>query len=261
MSRPGLSEVATRWRKDRDLQAVLGAVVFIALGIGVVWFVKNHVGIKGDAVLISVLLLPALLYLAISGRLSEISGPGGVGAKFRATGAAPVHGDIQPTIDLQEVPKGGPQLLQTLRPHLADGRPRVLTFKLDGTAFFTPVMVREYMALLGATRGANLVAFVGADDRVHGYMRAERFAALVRADAAGEMVQRLNAPDAAQQLALLPGVVTKSLTVGTSNTEALRIMTDYRLNVALIVDRDGHIAGVIERVQLISTMLLAAAPQ
>jgi hypothetical protein len=39
------------------------------------------------------------------------------------------------------------------------------------------------------------------------------------------------------------------------------IMTDYRLNVALIVDRDGHIAGVIERVQLISTMLLAATQQ
>jgi CBS domain-containing protein len=59
----------------------------------------------------------------------------------------------------------------------------------------------------------------------------------------------------------LPGLVTKTLTVGTSNTEALRTMTDYRLSVALIVDRDGHIAGVIERVQLISTMLLAAAPQ
>jgi hypothetical protein len=184
MSRPGLSQAVTRWRKARDLQAVLGAVVFIVLGVGVVWFVKDHVGIKGDAVLICVLLLPALLYLAISGRLSEVSGPGGVGAKFRATGAAPVHGDIQPTIDLQEVPKGGPQLLQTLRPHLADGRPRVLTFKLDGRAVFTPVMVREYVDLLGATRGANLVAFLGADDRVHGYMQAERFAAIVRADPA-----------------------------------------------------------------------------
>jgi hypothetical protein len=95
MSRPGLSEAVTRWRKARDLQAVLGAVMFIVLGIGVVWFVKNHVGIKGDAVLICVLLLPALLYLAISGRLSEISGSGGVGAKFRATGAL----NVAPIVD------------------------------------------------------------------------------------------------------------------------------------------------------------------
>jgi CBS domain-containing protein len=250
--------VTAKLRQARDLWAFLGTVVFIAMGVGVIWFVKDQVGIKGDAVLISVLLLPALLYLAISGRLTEITGPGGIGAKFRAAATTRVRGEIQPTKELQQVPKGGLHDLEKLKPQLSDERPLVLTFKLDQTSDFGLGAIKSYLSVLKSTRGFGVVVFVDANDKVLGYVTAERFSALMDSDAATNIVERLNDQSAHDRLADLPGIVTTTIPVGANNSEALGTMTEHRLDVAVIVDRDQRLSGVIDREQLIATMLLAA---
>jgi len=44
--------VAAWWARADWFRAFLGTVAFVAVGVGVIWFVKDHLGIKGDAVLI-----------------------------------------------------------------------------------------------------------------------------------------------------------------------------------------------------------------
>jgi len=209
-------------------------------------------------VLISLLLLPALLYLAISGRLTEITGPGGVGAKFRASASTTVRGAIQPTQNLQQVDKGGLNDLEAIKPQLSDERPLVLKFNLRAGSNFDLGSIRSYLLVLRASRGFGVVAFVDAEGKLLGYVTAQRFDALMNSDAAYNVVEQLNGQTADDPLTGL-GVVTATIPVGASNAEALATMTEQQLKIAAITDRNKTLVGVIEREQLVATMLLAAA--
>src|SRR5277367_1993333 len=175
---PGMRHTITAWwRSSSDVRAVVWAGVAVALGIGVVWLVNNEVGIKEGAVLVTVLLLPTVVYFAMSGRLSEISLPGGGGAKFRAAATAQVQGRIQPIAPI-EVEKGPLASLDELERQLSDDRPQVLTFKLDGRTFNAEV-VRKYLDKLTAGRRLTLVVFLDVEGQVVGYISAEKFSALM----------------------------------------------------------------------------------
>lgn len=65
----------------KEAQAIGLSVLFLALGLFTVWFIKTALGIQGDAVFVSLCLVPILAYLIISGRLSEFRA-GGLEAKF-----------------------------------------------------------------------------------------------------------------------------------------------------------------------------------
>src|SRR6266702_2705852 len=69
-------------RKQRWLLSVVLVAAVLGLGVLLTWLVVERMGIHGGAVAVSCLLLPALVVLAFTGRLSEISA-GGVTARFR----------------------------------------------------------------------------------------------------------------------------------------------------------------------------------
>lgn len=246
------------WRRANDVRATLGAVIFLAIGVGVAWFAKDEVGISGDAVLITVLLLPAVVYLAISGRLSEVSLPGGGGAKFRAAATTPVAINIEPTQGLVPVVKRATGELSDLKASLPDDRPIVLTVT-QGNHFSKEALL-EYLDVLSVKRGFKVVAILGSDTTAIGSMPAELFTTLLGSDTtAKDLVERLNDHDP-QRIALIRGIVTTLVPVGTTASNALRTMTEERLDAALIVDSERRVVGVAERDQVLSEMLLAAAP-
>jgi CBS domain-containing protein len=248
------------WWRSSDVRAVLWAGVAVAFGIGVVWLVNSEVGIKEGAVLVTVLLLPTAVYFAMSGRLSEISLPGGGGAKFRATATAQVEGRIQPIVPI-EVEKGPLASLQELERQLSDDRPQVLTFKFDGRTFNSEV-VRMYLDKLMAGRRLTLVVFLDIEEQVIGYISAKRFSALMHSfGESQDLAERLTTRSRDRKRTVdLPGVLTTTLRIDATNSEALRTMAEHNLDAVLIVDRERRIAGVVERDQLIATMLLAATP-
>jgi hypothetical protein len=245
--------------------AVALSLLFVAVGIGVLWFAKDVAELDEDAVLVSLLLLPMLLYLALSGRLAEVTGPGGVSAKFREAASAPAHSALKhlsPGDPFLEVPKMDLQMLRQRQPQLAaDDRPIVFTFTLGagGPQYGYPEVL-GYTDVLAATGRFLLVALLDSDGRLLAYMSARRFQTLVRSQAGSQFVADLNAPDAHQHLLVTPGVATDTLRAGASNAEALRLMTDKDLEALVLVDDSGQLSGVVERERVVADMLLAATP-
>lgn len=70
-------------RKGQDGLAIIVACGSLAAGVALVC-VLNWLGVKEQAVIVALLLLPLLVYGTVSGRISELTGPGGWGAKFAA---------------------------------------------------------------------------------------------------------------------------------------------------------------------------------
>ncbi len=79
----------------KELRPLLFSLLFLGLGVFVLW-VANYLlqhdpaTSMGDVVFVSLLVMPILIYAIISGSLTELKGPGGVGATFNAVATAPV---------------------------------------------------------------------------------------------------------------------------------------------------------------------------
>src|SRR5437763_10438672 len=96
----------------RDAGALAVALLFLLLGLGAIVAVKKIGGITDGVVLASALILPAILYLLISGRVSELKGPGGLEVSISEVANRSIHvegsgGDIALAYEqVSEVPKG-----------------------------------------------------------------------------------------------------------------------------------------------------------
>jgi hypothetical protein len=73
---------APRLAVSRDVWAIILAVVFIGLGLFVLEMSKTMLGTAGDAVYITLLLSPILIYSIATGRVKEFRGPGGTALTF-----------------------------------------------------------------------------------------------------------------------------------------------------------------------------------
>ena len=63
---------------DRDLTALGAAILFVALGLVAIYVVVQVAEVEDGAVLAALLIVPAVLYLLLSGRVSESKGPAGL---------------------------------------------------------------------------------------------------------------------------------------------------------------------------------------
>jgi hypothetical protein len=77
----------------------LVTTIVLAAGLGLLWLTKTVVGIEGDAVFIALLLVPVIVYLAMTDRLQSFSF-GGASAVFRGLeevqgGVDRLHGTVQ----------------------------------------------------------------------------------------------------------------------------------------------------------------------
>src|SRR5436305_2496665 len=62
----------------RDLVALVVALLFVALGFAGIYIVAKVADVKDGAVLASLMIVPAVLYLLLSGRVSDLKGPAGL---------------------------------------------------------------------------------------------------------------------------------------------------------------------------------------
>lgn len=68
-------------RQQQDRLAIIVACGSLLGGVLLV-YVLNRLGVKEQAVIVALLFLPLLMYGIVSGRISELTAPGGWGAKF-----------------------------------------------------------------------------------------------------------------------------------------------------------------------------------
>ena len=106
---------------------VILLVVFGFLGM---WLAQMS-GMQGEAVFVALLIVPALVYVIISGKLEELKGPGGLEAKFVRAVAKPINAEgamLGPTVlEIQNVAKEGMSRLMHDQRSLDEAKPIVMT--------------------------------------------------------------------------------------------------------------------------------------
>src|SRR5262245_31281700 len=240
-----------------DAVAIALAVGSVVLAFVVVVLAKRgfHENIKdiGGPVMM-LMLLPVGVYLVASGRITEL-GAFGVTAKLAKTAKEIVKPEMIPYDYPQIV---GLRKLLAAKQEIDQSRPGVMKMTIGRKDPYTVEDLKDYNDALSKLRSFKLVVFLDNHKQVVAYMEAWLFKELVGQDA-DKFVQLINSDQ--KGLEDYPGVATKTISTNSTNIEALRAMQEQNLETLVIVDEQkGILRGVVERVQVLSSIMLSLAP-
>jgi hypothetical protein len=244
-----------------------GALAFVGLGLGIIWFTKAIIGVTGDGLFVAELFVAILVFLILTGQISELTA-GGVTAKFRELADDRIDPEPAPMIVAEEtyiVEKSGMDALDRLRDQLRvqdleQRGPVVLSLKLGSAGRLSKYghgALLEYGHALASFERFHFVMFIRQDQRLVGYIPYARFERVLNDQATGwQFIEAVNTGDE-QTVRSSPGVITSTLTIGMSNADALDRMAQLNMEAMIVVDAESRPVGIIEREKLASQMLVA----
>jgi CBS domain-containing protein len=271
LDRPGIEERSGRNNRGRpalparDLTALATALLFVILGFAAIYVVAQVAEVKDGAVLAVVLVVPALLYLMLSGRVNELKGPAGLEVRLSevAKQTIPVPGKDSPAgtlayEELRKVETGRRESFLTRIRDITPAEPVILTLTL-GSHSIDGGAVANYAKGLAQFPRFRFVAILDSDEHGHliSYMEERVFRHLIEADMidAQELLNNIEQKNVGAVRAF-PGMVVSTVTPETSIADALREMEQLRLNALLVTDH-GQVKGIVERERLANALLLS----
>ena len=253
---------AIRWLRPnglrRGLSAAAEACFFLFLGLGVVWFARKVADVQDGAVLAVLVIVPALLYLALRGNLAELRGPGGWAATFirvartrvsAAGEALDVSGDVQ--IIEKESMTGLTNRVSTLQPD----QPILMTITLGRS--YTNADIKGYLQTLSQFPRFRLVVLLDGSGAFIGCLSPVTLDGLMRSDALSVSFLAAVQRGDIREVFSYPGILRKIVPTNATNAEALSAMTASNLSAIVVLDADRRLRGVVEREQLVSTLVLS----
>ena len=238
------------------VRAIALAVVSLVLACAVVGLAKwEFEGIKEikDVVglVMTVMLLPVVVYFIASGNLTEL-GAFGFAAKFAKTAKEPVNPDMIAYDDTQIM-----GVRKLLTKPVDQSRPGVMTMTIGGKVPYTKDELMASLDRHSQLRNFKLVVFLDSNKRVRAYMEAWVLQELVD-EHPDEFVQLINSGQI-DRVQDLPGVAKTTISTNSTNIEALYMMQKQNLETLVAVDQQGFLLGVVERVQVLSSIMLSLA--
>jgi CBS domain-containing protein len=248
------------WRAE--LSALGGALLFVAIGFAAILLVAKVADVKDGTVLASLLIVPALLYLLLSGRVSDLKGPGGLEVQLAkvANQTIPMSGHEQGGAalsyeEVRPVERGRAESFLDRVRNITPSDPVVLTLtvgsgKIDGD------VAADYARGLTQFPRFRFVAVLNEDKTLISYMDESAFRHVIGAD----VVDAAILLDNIEKKNLGPirgftGMITTTVAPGTSIADALRTMDAERTDALLVTER-SKIKGIVERDRLANALLL-----
>lgn len=235
------------------------SLLFLAAAIGAVWFVQSILGITGDAILVALLILPLVLYLALSGRVRELTA-GDLSVKLNEVSREPV-GQVASQYIAADI---GPQSDPT-RPLMKTdpNRPHVVTLSQGGETYKREDVLGR-LRELAAMSPVPLLIVLDDRERVLAYMTyRSALDVLQRAERGEQFIELVNSgdPDVFDDGGGFSAVRTETLPHTATNAEALSTMETTGLDTLVVIDQKGRFAGIVERDRVLSRMMLALVSQ
>jgi hypothetical protein len=238
---------------DRHQNALLLAIGYMAVGIALAALFSLW-GIDLGVTFGIIMLAPVLLYLIASGSISEFSGPGGFGAKFRNAAAAPVKtaANIE---GLELVQKGDRQAIVTRARGLTPGKPAALTFVLNDPVPVNRYDTAGYLETLRRIDSDLSVIFVHQNGTFAASTDGARVEAVLNNDHYGdEFIKAVQAGDISK-LRELVSASNRSIGETASNGQALKIMNEDGVKSLVAVNAGQHPVGIVRRDRIVSELV------
>ena len=230
----------------RERNALVGALLFVVLGCAGIFVVAKLAEVKDGTTLAALLIVPALLYLLLSGRVSDLKGPGGLEVQLSevANQAIPL-GDEEGALSFEavrSVEKGRTESFLSRIRDITPEEPVVLTLTL-GSGPIDGEAAADYAKGLTQFPRFRFVAVLDSHRKLVSYMDASAFRHVIEADVidAQELLNNIEHQNIGAVRAF-PGMVHTTVTPRTSIADGLRKLERTHLDALLVTD-EGEIRG------------------
>lgn len=242
-------------RGRRNLYYIIVSLLFLAAGIGSVWFAQSFLRVQGDAILVALLVVPSALYLTLSGRVSEIAA-GNLSLKLREVSSKPVgQSATQYVIADLAVQMDAARPTKKTDPN----RAKVVTL-IHGSGQYERDLVLSKLISLAEVSPVLFLIILDDRQRVLAYMTYRSALDLLKRPGRGDQFINLvktGKLDAFDDGGGFSAIKTEILLNSATNAEALSLMERMGLDALVVVDRKGRFEGIIERDRMLSRMMLA----
>ena len=239
----------------REAIALLVSVFFLALGVLAVGVSKEFLKLEGDAIFVSLLLMPIIVYMIFSGRLKELRA-GGLEAKFVDVAGQSVElasETIEASMsDMEYVRKAGERELSRRMRDLDESKPIILALTLGRERYYNREVWAKYMQTLSQFRSFKFVVILDQENKFVAYMPDWAISQILKMEARGDEFVRIINEGNIQKLQRYPEVVNRSISTKATNINALREMTAQNLEALVVIDEDRKLKGVVERGQILT---------
>lgn len=250
------------WWASKEAKGLLIAILFLILGLLIIWVFKIMQISPGDAVFVSMLLLPVLIYMIVSGKLSEFKAPGGLEAKFVSVANHPVEELASQRVefvkeDMVSVPKNSIDELNRLE-RLANQSKHIILHLLLGQMHYNRQDAEIYLEKFLRYRNFSQVVFLDKKDRFVAFIPPWAMLRILQGEQGDRFIEIINRGEVLELLDF-PGVMEKTVSTRATYKEALQAMADANLESILVVDEEKKVTGVIDRAEVLSKLMLAMA--
>lgn len=244
-----------------DLLAIIGAFSFLVVALLTILFGIRVAKIENSAVLIGLLIIPVVIYLVLSGRLSELKGPGGMEAKFVNAMNQPLRittRSIEKSLkSVQITQRGTIDQLPDVMKMIDKSKPVILTIRL-GESYFR----NDWLIYMNAILDKVLIAYVAiVDDNDHliAYMSVSDVRYVLDRIPIGEELIRLIKEGSAEEIKRIPGVQTDFVLSTESAIDVLQQMDKKQSTSVVILDENRKILGIARKEDVTAQIVLDIA--
>ena len=245
-------------KKERIKEVIktpLGTTILVTIVIIILLIALNKILMAEtiDVSIIFLALLPFLIYLVISGKISEIGG-GGFAIKFyKASEAKVIFEEEVPYFDEEAIVKWSEgHLKNNILPEFAENPRSTLKVKKEYKGHYEYNTSKEYLEELTKFDFFRYVLFVDENDVFNGYMLARNLLArLVSADRGNRIIHNINI----WNLDGIPGCKKDYVFNYWSSKEVLRIMEERGITDIAVVDKDMKFKGFTNREMIIARIV------
>lgn len=243
---------------DRRIGALAWALSFMVVIVVLAFLLKRY-DIDLAVTYAIIVIAPLFVYLVLSGDVSEIAGPGGISAKFKADARAPVETSAE--IEALEV------VAKSIMPGPLDrsrqfrpGAPIALTLKLqDPVSNYDWAAIRDYVTALSDIDPDLTVIFVTADGIFRASTDGMAIKSVIANDHLGHRLEQAMTSGDVSQLKTLVPVSEKAVERAESNAAALKRMNETGVKSLVAVDQTGRPVGVVRRDRIVAKLVESLA--
>lgn len=274
---------------NKGIKAFLITILFLGIGIAIIIGLKFWFNIQQDAVLIALLLIPVLAYLILSDKLSELSA-GGITAKFNTTAQKPFFNKDEMLAEPIAAENADPvrkftvAYLEQILPNLISSSKAgylVLTVVFGKGGYYGNTALLIYLKALSRFQNFTFLVILNDDNEVLAYMEGWRVIQILEEEEqivaysyelqdVSDEIKKANENAFANVLnrgdmksLLKYGVIRCTPKTTASPTDksidVLNKMTEKNMDALIVTDDNYKLVGVVQRRQILSKLLLAAA--
>ncbi|MFI5449816.1 MAG: CBS domain-containing protein [Candidatus Bathyarchaeia archaeon] len=258
-----MSERSTNAQSTQDQNHILQAAIISGIIFVVFWILSSLFArlnvIKPDSTLLFIALIPFIVWLILSGRITKIVGPGGWVIEFGKTPVAPIGEEIIPVDPGRDVDKGTERKLQNNLERISEEHPTILSFEIGKEGYYALPVIWKYVQALETHSRFHYALFVDSLRRFKGIIEAtdfERLSSYPRERFVNDVPQGFVRKLETTSILVSPGVVTEYLQTTSTNKEALELMEKAHTDYLPVVNEQSKFVGVVTQERIVRKILL-----